>query len=326
MIKESKLESLNYNDILILPNYSDIPSRDKVNLFVSGKSYMPIFSSPMKNISEPDMIIELSRLGGIGLLHRFFNYNSERYEAIDKVSQSANNYGISISIQDWDNEIKFVEYAVNKKCQFVCIDTASGHMKRTIEAVQRLYTFRKDKKLRFDIISGNVCTQQGCIGLAKAGSDMIRVNIGSGLQCLTSKSIGIGCPTLTAIKDCSRAKDLYPNIKLIADGGIYTPGDGLKALAFGSDYLMVGSLFGRAKEANNKGIIFGMSSYALQERMNKTKKSNEGKITIIPQEEIRPLEEIFSEFTYGLKSGISQLGCDNINDLHDIEIEYIKVR
>ena len=112
---------------------------------------------------------------------------------------------------------------------------------------------------------------------------------------------------------------------LIADGGIYTPGDGLKALAFGADALMIGSLFGRAKEADNKGLIFGMSSYELQERMNKTKKSNEGKVTIIPQEEIRPLEDIFKEFTYGLKSGLGQLGVDDINNLHDAEIEYIRI-
>jgi U3 small nucleolar RNA-associated protein 14 len=66
-----------------------------------------------------------------------------------------------------------------------------------------------------------------------------------------------------------------------------------------------------------------MSSFKLQERMNKTKKSNEGSVTLIPKEEIKPLKEIWDEFTYGLKSGLSYLGCSDINDLHDMQIEYI---
>ena len=113
---------------------------------------------------------------------------------------------------------------------------------------------------------------------------------------------------------------------MLADGGIYNPGRALKSLVWGADGVMIGSLFGRAKESENNGIIFGMSSYELQERMNKTKKSNEGAVTIIPKEEIRPLEEIFNEFTYGLQSGLSYLGIDDINKIHETEIEYIKVK
>jgi IMP dehydrogenase len=165
----------------------------------------------------------------------------------------------------------------------------------------------------------------GCHKLSRAGADIIRINIGSGAQCLTSKSIGIGCPALTSIQSCAGNKSIFPNVKLIADGGIYNPGDALKALCFGADGVMIGSLFGRAKEANNNGVIYGMSSYKLQERMNKTKKSNEGTVTIIPKDEIKPFQEIWNEFIYGLKSGLSYLGCNDINNLHDIDIEYIKI-
>ena len=280
----------------------------------------------MKNISESDVVIKLGKLGAVGILHRFFKYNSERIDAVDNISSEHVKFGVAISIQDWQNEIKFVKYAADKGCQFVVLDTASGYMKLTLEFVQYLYGFRKGNNLDFKIISGNVCDITGCYNLAKAGTDMIRVNIGTGLQCLTSKSIGIGCPSLTAIRDCSFIHNEFPKLVLIADGGIYTPGDGLKALAFGANALMIGSLFGRAEEADNKGLIFGMSSYELQERMNKTKKSNEGKVTVIPQEEIRPLDEIFHEFTYGLKSGLGQLGVNDINKLHDTDIEYIKVK
>ena len=325
-IYESDLEPLNYDDILLLPNYSNIVSRDDVNLFLSNKNYIPIFSAPMANISEVPLIIELCKLGGIGILHRFFESNQKRYESVDEISSKCNNYGISISIHDWENELKFVEYAVKHGCNFVVIDTASGYLQVTLSAIYNLRNFRKDNNLKFDIIAGNVVDDYGCYLLIDAGADIIRVNIGTGLQCLTSRSIGIGCPPLTAIANCATIKEEYPNIKLLADGGIYTPGDALKALAFGADGLIIGSLFGRAKESNNNGVIFGMSSFMLQERMNKSKKSNEGSVTIIPKEEIRSLKEIFEEFTYGLKSGLSYLGIANINELHEKDVEYIKVK
>ena len=325
-VTQSELEPLNYDDILLLPNYSNIASRDEVNLFLLHKNYMPIFSAPMANISEVPLIVELCKLGGVGILHRFFESNQKRYESVDEISSKCENYGVSISIHDWENELVFVEYAVKHGCNFVVVDTASGYLEITLNAVNRLYTFREDNKLKFDIIAGNVVDEYGCYLLIDSGADVIRVNIGSGLQCLTSRSIGIGCPPLTAIANCTTIKDKYPNITLLADGGIYTPGDALKALAFGADGLMIGSLFGRAKEADNSGIIFGMSSFMLQERMNKSKKSNEGSVTVIPKEEIRPLKEILEEFTYGFKSGLSYLGCNDINGLHDKEIEYIKVK
>lgn len=326
MITKSLLEPLDYDDILLLPTNSDINSRNDVNLF-NKDGYIPIFSAPMLNISEPKVIIELSKLGGVGILHRFFKDSiKERYEKLNQIIDVLpSNYGISIGVHDFNEELKFVEYAVNHGCKFVVIDTASGYLEKTIKAVETLKLFRETNYFTFKIIAGNVVDYIGAYNLAKAGADIIRINIGTGVQCTTSKAIGIGCPPLTAIKDCSGIKNTYPNIMLLADGGIYNSGRALKALAFGADGIMVGSLFGRALEAENKGKIFGMSSYELQDRMNKEKKSNEGIVTIIPESELKPLREIFTELTFGLKSGMSYLGINDINKIHDEEIEYIGV-
>jgi IMP dehydrogenase len=326
MISKSSLHSLSYKDVLLLPQYSEINSRDDVNLFLENEKYMNIFSAPMKNISEPSFVIALGKLGGVGVLHRFFDTNQERYQAVEAIASNCDIYGVSIGIHDFGEELDFVKFAVDKHCNFVCIDTASAYHRNTLEAVRQLSEFRRNNNLYFDIIAGNVVDATGCANLVKYGANIIRMNIGTGLQCLTSTSIGIGCPSLTAISDCAKIKKQYPNITLLADGGIYTPGDALKALAFGASGLMIGSLFGRAKECENNGIIFGMSSFALQERMNKTKKSNEGTVTLIPKEEIRPLKEIFSEFAYGLKSGLSYLGCDDINKLDKINVEYVDLK
>jgi IMP dehydrogenase len=281
----------------------------------------------MLGISEPKVITEIDRLGGVGILHRFFKKSRQRYQATDKVAQTnPTDFGVSIGINNFEDELNYVQYATFIcEANFVVIDTASGYLKNTINAIIKLFEFRKEKLLDFQIIAGNVVDFAGAYHLALAGADMIRVNIGTGIQCLTSKSIGIGCPPLTAIADCAKIKDRFPHVKIIADGGISNPGRGLKALAFGADALMIGSLFGYAKEAKNGGKIFGMSSYELQDRMNKTKKSNEGKVTIIPKNKIRPFKDIFNEFTFGLCSGLSYLGIDDISKIHETEIEYIGV-
>ena len=77
---ESEDEWLDYDDILIIPNLSDIESRDEI-LLENEDGYIPIFSAPMKNISEYSFVLELGKLGGIGILHRFMP-RKERYQTI----------------------------------------------------------------------------------------------------------------------------------------------------------------------------------------------------------------------------------------------------
>jgi IMP dehydrogenase len=175
-IHKSELEPLSYDDIILLPNYSEIDSRDKVNLYLKDKTYMPIFSAPMKNISEPNFIIELDKLGGVGILHRFFEKDEDRYNAVDQISY-CKNFGVAIGINDFENELKFVEYSIKKGCSFVCIDSASGHHKNTIDAVKKLSEFRNNF-VGFYIIVGNVVDSIACNMLIEAGANIIRVGIG----------------------------------------------------------------------------------------------------------------------------------------------------
>lgn len=323
MITKSNLDPLDYDDVLLVPEHSYIKSRKDVNLFVTDKKYMPIFSAPMRGISNVPFIKELSKLGGIGILHRFFQYEIERLDAIKDLKE-VENYGIAIGINDWKKELNYVKLAVESGAKFICIDTATGHMQRTIDSVSSLNQYRKENNLNFEIISGNVATYEGAYHLAQAGSDFIRVGIGGGSVCATRGVTSVGIPDLTAIQDCSNIKNFYPNVKIIADGGIKNSGNAMKAFVFGADYVMIGSLFGKSKESNNGGIVHGMSSYKLQNEMGKHLRSNEGLVIQIPQEDIRPLKEIYEEFIWGLKSGLSYLDCSDINELHNQEITYIK--
>ena len=85
------------------------------------------------------------------------------------------------------------------------------------------------------IVAGNVATREGARELAEAGADAIKVGIGPGSICTTRIVTGFGVPQLTAIIDSvAGVQDAGLDIPVIADGGIKTSGDMVKALAAGA--------------------------------------------------------------------------------------------
>src|SRR4029079_13251276 len=106
--------------------------------------------------------------------------------------------------------------------------------------------------------------------LASVGADIIKVGIGAGSVCTTRIKTGFGVPMLTAIQECARV-----DRSIVADGGIRTPGDIVKALAFGADFVMLGGILAGTRpttgspKMNNKGIQVktyrGMASLEVQE-------------------------------------------------------------
>src|SRR5690606_22338054 len=115
----------------------------------------------------------------------------------------------------------------------VVIDTAHGHSRSVLEAVERV------KKLsnRVQVVAGNVATSDGCRALIDAGADAVKVGIGPGSICTTRIVAGVGVPQLTAIMDCAAAA-AATGTPIIADGGIKFSGDFAKALAAGASVAM----------------------------------------------------------------------------------------
>ncbi len=67
--------ALTYDDVNIVPKYSELESRDKVKLntrFTKNTELtIPIVASPMDTITEEDMAEEMLEWGGVGVIHRF---------------------------------------------------------------------------------------------------------------------------------------------------------------------------------------------------------------------------------------------------------------
>ena len=142
----------------------------------------------------------------------------------------------------------------------------------TVSTVRHLSTQYKSldlaafaKSMKIPVIVGNTVTYDGTLELMKCGVAGVLVGVGPGAACTSRGVLGLGVPQVTATVDCAAARDYHHKktgkyVPIITDGGMSKGGDVCKALACGSDAVMVGSAFARAKEAPGKGNHWGMAT------------------------------------------------------------------
>jgi len=211
------------------------------------------------------------------------------------------------------------------------IDVANGYLDTVIERVKELKREFPD----IDVVAGNVATAEGAEALADAGADAIRVGIGPGSVCTTRIVAGVGVPQLTAIMDTVKVARPY-DIPVMADGGIRTPGDVVKAIAAGAETVMIGRLFAGTDESPGKVVLKngrrykiyrGMASFYARlakearergeldfsEELEEYSYTAEGVEAYV--EYIGSVEEVVSRLVAGLKAGMAYVGARTIAEL-----------
>ena len=98
------IEALTYDDVLLLPHYSDIRSRSEVNISTDlGNGLeleLPIISSPMDTVSEDIMARAISEEGGCAIIHRY-NTPEEQAELVGHARvNGAENIGFAAGVGD----------------------------------------------------------------------------------------------------------------------------------------------------------------------------------------------------------------------------------
>lgn len=83
--------ALTYDDVLLVPQYSDVDSRRKLStqtkLTKEITLHIPIVSANMDVVTESDMAIAMAREGGIGIIHRFLSI-AEQAQQIERVKKA----------------------------------------------------------------------------------------------------------------------------------------------------------------------------------------------------------------------------------------------
>ncbi|MGM0447704.1 MAG: guanosine monophosphate reductase [Methanobacteriota archaeon] len=321
---------LSYGDVLLVPQRSPVDSRSDVDLSTRLTPTVgletPLVSAAMDTVTEAELAIELSRAGGIGVLHRFLTVD-EQATQVERVTAAGERVAAAVGINEdyLARSAALVEAGVDA----VVVDVAHGHLDRTVAAVEEI----AEAVPETDLVAGNVATPAGVEDLAAAGADCVKVGIGPGSHCTTRKVAGAGVPQLTAVDDCATAaEDL--DVTVCADGGIRTSGDAVKALMAGADTVMLGSLFAGTEEAPGAVVEVDGTRYKRSRGMATTAAAearddkgadvgaDEGVEALTPYK--GPVATVAEEFCQGIRSGLSYSGGHTIEDARE-KAEFIRV-
>lgn len=269
--------SLDYKDVYILPQYSEVTSRSLVDTSLSLKLAfnldVPVISANMDTVTDGDMAVAMNLNGALGAIHRFMSIE-QNVKEYQKVSSLGLRALVSIGVNEESKERAEALYEASAR-EFV-IDIAHGHSKMMKDMIS---WFRERFGNNPFLVAGNVATVDGATDLFRWGADCVKIGIGPGNVCSTKNVTGVTVPQFSAVQELcakehkkryetciwhrTRTHNLRP--LLIADGGITEIGDIAKALGAGADLVMCGRLFAACKEApgpriNGKKIYRGMAS------------------------------------------------------------------
>ena len=310
-------EALTYQDVLLVPQYSDIESRTEVDIGSDLDRWLrldlPIISSPMDTVSESPMAAAMSDNGGMAVVHRY-NSIDEQCRHVSAVPAEAT---VGAAIGASGDFVERAEELVGAGVSVLCIDVAHGHHSLMRNALKIL----RQKFPDFHIMAGNVATLEGFDALAKWGASSVRCNIGGGSICTTRVQTGHGVPGLHTIFDCA-GSEFAGDVKIVADGGIRNGGDVVKALAAGADIVMVGSLLSGTDQTPGK--LFktpdgnfkqyrGMASRDAQMSWRGKSSSPEGVSSMVPYK--GDVNILLAELAGSIQSGLSYSGARSIVEL-----------
>ncbi|MEK7165441.1 MAG: IMP dehydrogenase [Patescibacteria group bacterium] len=335
--KVVKHEALTFDDVLLLPGYADFKRADVDLTTVLHKDIvlkLPIISSPMDTVTETKMAICMAQAGCLGILHRNSTVASQaqmvtEIKKIKGTGRSANDKKghllVGAAVGAGSDLEERVAALTKAKVDVLVIDSGHGYTSFVAESVKRI------KKIvsRQVVMAGNIATFDGALALIKAGADILRVGMGPGSICTTRIITGMGVPQLSAVAAAVRATE-NTSVTVVADGGIKQIGDMAKALAFGAQAVMLGSLLARFNESPGeivemKGKKFksyrGMGSIAAMkkggaERYGQSKDTQEKKLIAEGVEGLVEYQgaagEYLNQVSGSLRSSFYYIGARNI--------------
>ncbi len=257
---------------------------------------IPIIASAMDGVTDVKFCIEMGKLGGLGVINlegvqtRYANPSEVLAEIVkankDEVTtviqkaylEPIKEELVSQRIQELKQAgvLAAVSSIPQKAERFGAIAQEAGAdlfvIQSTVSTVKHHSTEYKSleladfcRKMRIPVLIGNAVTYNVTLQLMECGVAGVLIGVGPGAACTSRGVLGLGVPQVTATVDCAAARDYHHKITgryvpIITDGGMSKGGDVCKALACGSDAVMVGSAFARAAEAPGKGNHWGMAT------------------------------------------------------------------
>lgn len=315
------MPAFTFDDVLLIPNITSVKKED-ISLATDigvAKLGIPIISAAMDTVTETRMQAEMYKWGGFGIHHRF-NVSEEDLIYASTLGPVAVAPSMGKGFLD-----KLVDFNPNA---IIKIDVANGGSMRALD-----YAWYA-RNLDLNVISGNLVTVEVAKAYIDRGVTTLSIGIGPGGACKTRTVTGFGYPQLSAIDDLDRYRltEFLKDVKLIADGGMRTTGDILKAIAFGADAVILGSMLAGAYETpgdvstDENGDRFkrfrGMASKSALEEAGKDVRP-EGEEFRVPYRGY--LKNILAEIVDNLKLGFGKYGGASTVEEFQLKVHHMNI-
>ena len=320
---------LDFRDVLLRPKRSVLTSRSEANITrtfrfrnsrVEWKGF-PLIASNMDTVGTFQMARALGQVEALVALHKY--YSTE--ELINFLQTEISRHAfltIGTSADDWD---KLVNVKKQAPVPMINIDVANGYTQQFLDAVGKL----RSENPEAVIMAGTVVTAEMTEALILAGADIIRIGIGSGSVCTTRDLTGVGFPQLSAVIECA---DAAHGLKghVCSDGGCVVPGDVVKAIGGGADFVMLGGMLAGHSECageidyeviDGERIPKSMLFYGMSSETAMTKhhggvadyRAAEGKTVTVPYK--GEVKETLSQIAGGLRSAMTYIGAEHLKEI-----------
>lgn len=313
-----------FSAFVLRPRISDLRPED-ISLSVSLKSLqldLPIIAAGMVETSSVMQCEAVAQNGGLGILPRKglsalvdgirTIKNARPLGSRATIDQSGR---LAIAVTISVDEIPTALHLAEAGADVIVLDSAHGARPQFFEAAKEL---KNALPSAVCVIAGNVVTRESAIALADAGVDAVKVGLGVGSICTVTELTGVGIPQAQAVAEVADAMSQY-GIPVIAEGGISSSGDIVKALACGATLVSLGNVFARAMDAGGELVIHEGKRYRVYAAnsyptLSYTKHGKtievEGVKGLVPIE--ASTEEIVNRLELGIRAGFAFCGAKDV--------------
>ncbi|MFK8247167.1 IMP dehydrogenase [Leuconostoc mesenteroides] len=281
---------LTFEDVKLVDDLQSTVTPESVSVTTSLtptlKLNIPLLSAAMDTVTEARFATALAKLGGLGVIHKNMTISAQAdevrkvktatFDSADFPNAAVDAEGhllVAGAVGVTNDTVDRVQAMVEAGADAIVLDSAHGHSEGVLRKVSEV----RSTFPNLNIIAGNIATREGAAALYDAGADVVKIGIGPGSICTTRVVAGIGVPQVSAIRDAA-LEAAARGKKIIADGGVKTSLDIVKAISAGGNAVMLGSMFSGTEET--PGEVFedngqkyktyrGMGSIAAMENGSK---------------------------------------------------------
>jgi len=286
-----------FDEVALVPSALSVDPRDVDTSWTLGhhKFAIPIVASAMDAAVNPQMAVEMTRLGGFAVLNgeglqtRYDDAESILFEIaetpadhiiekmqklytapvrddliVKRISEikAGGGFAAISAIPPTAPRIAAAAIEAGADLFVVASQVATARHYSTHAETVDLARFCRESPV--PVMVGNCVSFQAATELMEAGASALLIGVGPGAICTTRSVLGIGVPQVTAVADCAAARDAFfertgKYVPILADGGIKNGGDLAKAIASGADAVMLGTSIAASSEAPAPGYSWGMA-------------------------------------------------------------------